>query len=111
MHHDLHETILGRFIYSSDKSIAKVLILFLIFHLKILGPVTKFMQYDDLSYFNLMNLPKLKRRIIKAWNSLNLKILKKTVHQMPLIVNEIINRKGGRVSRFKQHCECRLCVE
>ncbi len=57
------------------------------------------------------SLQELKRRIIKAWNSLNSKILRKAVHQMPLIVNEIIKRKGGRVSRFKQHCECRLCVE
>jgi hypothetical protein len=57
------------------------------------------------------SLLELKRRIIKAWNSLNSKILRKAVHQMPLIVNEIIKRKGGRVSRFKQHCECRLCVE
>ncbi len=56
-------------------------------------------------------LPELKRRVIKAWNLLNSKILRRAVHQMPLIVNEIIKRKGGRVSRFKQHGECRLSVE
>ncbi|CAF4144754.1 unnamed protein product, partial [Rotaria sp. Silwood2] len=56
-------------------------------------------------------LLELKRRIMKAWKSLDSKILRKAVHQMPLRMKEIVNKKGGRVTRFKQHCTCRLCVE
>ncbi|CAF0841086.1 unnamed protein product [Rotaria sordida] len=57
------------------------------------------------------SLPALKRRIIEAWKSLDSKILRKTVHQMPLRAKEIVKRKGGRFGSFKQHCKCQLCVE
>ena len=56
-------------------------------------------------------LPELKRRIEKAWKSLDKKMLRKAVHQMPLRLKEIIEKKGGRVTQFKKHCDCRFCNE
>ncbi|CAF2996548.1 unnamed protein product [Rotaria sp. Silwood2] len=57
------------------------------------------------------SLPALKRRIIEGWKSLDSKILRKAVHQMPLRVKEIVNRKGDRAGSLRQHCKCQLCVE
>ena len=57
------------------------------------------------------SLPALKRRIIKAWKSLDPKILKTAVHRMQLRMKEIVNRKGNRIGSFKEHCECQSCVE
>ena len=59
----------------------------------------------------LKSLPQLQRRITKAWKSLDSKLLRKPVHQMLLRAHEIVKKGGGRVSGFKQHCECRLRVE
>lgn len=56
-------------------------------------------------------LPALKRRIVEAWRSLDSKILRKAVHQMPLRAKKIVKREGSRVGSFKQHCKCQLCVE
>jgi hypothetical protein len=56
------------------------------------------------------SLAALKRRIIKAWKSLDSEILRKAVHQMPLRAKEIATRKGNRVGSFKQHCKYPLCV-
>lgn len=55
------------------------------------------------------SLEVLKKRIIKAWKSLDVKMLRKAVHQMPLRMKEIIKKNGCRVTYFKQHCECDLC--
>lgn len=57
------------------------------------------------------SLPALKRRIIEAWKSLDSKILRKAVHQIPIRAKEIVKRKGSRVGSFKQYCKCQLCVE
>ena len=57
------------------------------------------------------SLSELKGRIIKAWKSLDSKLLRKTISQMLLSAKEIIKKGGGSVIGFKQHCECRLCVE
>ncbi len=57
------------------------------------------------------SLQELKKRIVKAWSSLDKKMLQKAVHQMKLRMMEIVKRKGGRICNFKQHCECEVCVE
>ena len=56
-------------------------------------------------------LTELKKRIIKAWKSLEVKMLRKAVHQMPLRMKEIIRKKGGRVTYFKKTCECESCQQ
>jgi hypothetical protein len=56
-------------------------------------------------------LDELMERIITAWKSLNVKMLRKCVHQMPLRMKQIIKNKGGRIVYFKQHCECDDCKE
>lgn len=57
------------------------------------------------------SLDELKKRIIKGWKSLEVKMLRKAVHQMPLRMKEIIEKKGGRVTQFKESCDCELCHE
>ena len=56
-------------------------------------------------------LEELKQRIINEWGKLEVKMLRKAVHQMPLRMKKIVQNKGGRVVYFKEHCECDDCNE
>ena len=56
-------------------------------------------------------LAELKKRIIKAWKSMETKMLRKAVHQMPLRMKQIVKNKGGRITQFKESCQCELCKE
>ena len=46
-------------------------------------------------------LEELKQRIVDSWKSLEVKMLRKAVHQMPLRMKQIVENKGARVVRFK----------
>ena len=39
------------------------------------------------------------------------KMLRKAVHQMPLRMKQIVKNKGGRITQFKESCQCELCKE
>ena len=67
MHHDLHESVIGEFIH-----IKYILIITSFSHfcqpvLFNVGPITKMMQNDYLSYFNLMKIINEKKHILKSW--------------------------------------------
>ena len=67
-HHDLHESVIGEFIY-----IKYILIITSFSHfchpvLFNVGPITKMMQNHHLSYFNLMKIINEKRNILKSWS-------------------------------------------
>ena len=93
MHHDLHECILGRFIRFSDKSSTRMLIAF--FRFKIPGPVTKFLQHDYLSYFNLMDIIKDKKTILNHWTSESSSLMG------PALMDYIETTKSGSFGCFK----------
>jgi hypothetical protein len=67
MHHDLHESVIGEFIH-----IKQILIIINFSHfchcvLFNVGPITKMMQNDQLSYFNLMKIIDEKKKILRSW--------------------------------------------
>ena len=57
------------------------------------------------------SLAELKRRILRSWKSLDVDMLRKAVHQMPLRMKEIVKRKGSRITQFNDHCDCKLCLK